>query len=337
MSNLGDDRSGFGRHECAETLELSDAQKITDAEGQIADAERTIADAEDTIADLEHERPDQSPPSDSGALGVDRWRADREDARAKQVQHAAERPSAEPQETKIALDRFDVAEERDLAAGARDRASAARDEAAATRDRRPPERGFAPALVARKRAADDRGHSAGDRVHSGLDRHETRVDRETLRSALTEAQVDQLTGAYQRAIGLVELQAELDRADRSGDVLTLAFIDVDDLKVRNDQDGHAAGDALLQDVAASMTERLRSYDPLVRYGGDEFICALADADLNAARARFDDIAATLRERDPHASFSVGFAVFEPGETLEELIARGDASLYEAKHQRRARR
>lgn len=339
MAEPRDERPDRGHHQGGsnDAPGLDDAQRITDAEGRIADAEQSIADAEGTIADIEHEQPGAPAAPGDGAAGIDRWRADRQDAREQQVLHSAERLSKESHGTKTALDRFDIAEERDLAAGARDRASAARDEAAAARDRRPPERGFAPALVARKRAADDRGHSAGDRAHAGCDRLETRVDRETLRSALSEAHIDHLTGAYQRAIGLVELQAELDRATRSGDALTLAFIDVDDLKLCNDEHGHAAGDALLQQVAASMTANLRSYDPLVRYGGDEFICALANADLGAAEDRFDDIAATLHERNPKASFSVGFAVFEPGETLDALIARGDASLYDAKRNKTTRR
>lgn len=148
--------------------------------------------------------------------------------------------------------------------------------------------------------------------------------------------MDALTGTLQRAMGIVALQRELDRAARTDTTLTLAFVDVDNLKICNDRRGHAAGDALLRDVAASMTANLRSYDPIVRYGGDEFICALADADLAAAQARFAATSASLNSRNAGASISVGFAVFEPGETLEDLIARGDADLYEAKRRSKVR-
>ncbi len=67
----------------------------------------------------------------------------------------------------------------------------------------------------------------------------------------------------------------------------LAFVDVDGLKEVNDRDGHAEGDALLIDVAATIRSKLRSYDPLVRFGGDEFVCAFSDFDLDAVRVRFD--------------------------------------------------
>ena len=78
-----------------EPLRLGDAQKITDAEGRIAAAEQSIADAEDTIADIEHEHPSPAGADGDGAVGIDRWRADRRDARTKQELHASERGSTE--------------------------------------------------------------------------------------------------------------------------------------------------------------------------------------------------------------------------------------------------
>jgi len=68
----------------------------------------------------------------------------------------------------------------------------------------------------------------------------------------------------------------------------------------------------------------------VRFGGDEFVCALADADLNDARKRFDAIQAVLEQTHEGASISVGFAQLQTGDTLDDLIAHGDAALYEAK-------
>jgi two-component system cell cycle response regulator len=110
----------------------------------------------------------------------------------------------------------------------------------------------------------------------------------------------------------------------------LAFIDVDRLKQVNDRHGHAAGDELLRDVVAAMQTHLRSYDPIVRIGGDEFVCALADCQPDDARCRFQAIQATIQQLQPAARISVGYAQLRPGDTLDELTKRGDAALYAGK-------
>ena len=131
-------------------------------------------------------------------------------------------------------------------------------------------------------------------------------------------------------MGNVALQAEIARARRSDGRLVLAFVDVDRLKELNDREGHAAGDALLVDVVKTIRSKLRSYDPIVRFGGDEFVCTLADADLDDARLRFGEIQAALGKLREGRSISVGFARLEPGDTLHDLTERADADLYEAK-------
>ena len=113
----------------------------------------------------------------------------------------------------------------------------------------------------------------------------------------------------------------------------LAFVDVDGLKEVNDRHGHAAGDALLIDVAATIRSKLRSYDPIVRFGGDEFVCAFSDFDLDGVRRRFDDILAALDRTRKGCSISVGLAELESEDTLDDLTARGDAALYEAKRRK----
>jgi diguanylate cyclase (GGDEF)-like protein len=117
----------------------------------------------------------------------------------------------------------------------------------------------------------------------------------------------------------------------------LAFVDVDGLKEVNDRGGHAAGDALLIDVAATIRSKRRSYDPLVRFGGDEFVCAFSDFDLDTVRNRFDQIQATLDQRREGCSISVGLAELRRDDTLDDLTSRGDAALYEAKRRRRGDR
>ena len=131
-------------------------------------------------------------------------------------------------------------------------------------------------------------------------------------------------------MGTLALQREINRARHAGGQLVLAFVDVDGLKAINDRDGHAAGDALLIDVASTIRSKLRSYDPIVRFGGDEFVCAFSDFDLDGVRLRFDDILAALDRTRKGCSISVGLAELESEDTLDDLTARGDAALYEAK-------
>jgi diguanylate cyclase (GGDEF)-like protein len=155
-------------------------------------------------------------------------------------------------------------------------------------------------------------------------------DREQARTEVLRAQLDHLTGAYGRELGMVTLEREINRAQHGKGHLVLAFIDVDGLKQVNDRHGHAAGDELLRDVVAAIQTHLRSYDPIVRVGGDEFVCALADSQPDEARRRFKEIQATIQQLQPAASISVGYAQLRPKDTLDELTKRGDAALYAAK-------
>jgi diguanylate cyclase (GGDEF)-like protein len=74
----------------------------------------------------------------------------------------------------------------------------------------------------------------------------------------------------------------------------------------------------------------------VRFGGDEFVCALSNTDIKGARRRFDEIRDALREAGDGASISVGLAALAPDDSLRELAARGDAALYRAKKETHAR-
>jgi len=93
---------------------------------------------------------------------------------------------------------------------------------------------------------------------------------------------------------MVLLDAEIDRAHRGNGRLTLAYVDVDGVKQVNNRRGHAAGDALLRDVIDAMRTNLRSYDLIVRVGGDEFVCALPDSTPDDARRRFQEVGYLLR-------------------------------------------
>ncbi|MEJ7876825.1 MAG: diguanylate cyclase [Solirubrobacterales bacterium] len=275
-----------------------------------------------------------------------------------QAAHEADQTSSDADETSASADA--VATNRDLAASDRETASTARDSAAADRDRAAEEQEHArgpggpeyeaavkhaasvralaatdremaaadrnQASIDRAEATLDRERAASDREHAAMDREHAAMDRRQAVSELERAHTDDLTGAYRRGAGETILQGELDRASRSGSGLVLAFVDVNGLKVTNDRDGHAAGDARLRDVVNAMRSKIRSYEPIVRYGGDEFVCSFAGVDVRGVQTRFDEIEALIDARGEGCSMSVGLATYRAEDTLGSLIERADAAL-----------
>jgi diguanylate cyclase (GGDEF)-like protein len=222
-------------------------------------------------------------------------------------------------------DRDQASVQSDLAAGdERDRAAEARDRAADERDRAAADRDCA----AGRSLASEREHAARDREESARDRAAAAVDRARALRDRQQAGLDALTGALRRDRGLVDLQHEIERARRSDGRLVLAFVDVDGLKAVNDTYGHAAGDQLLRDAVTALRAGLRSYDLVIRYGGDEFVCALSRADCASAQRRFDEVTRKLAQTNPSASMSVGLTELRNADNCADLIARADAALYQ---------
>jgi diguanylate cyclase (GGDEF)-like protein len=123
-----------------------------------------------------------------------------------------------------------------------------------------------------------------------------------------------------------QLRREVDRARRTHGNLVVAFVDVDGLKRVNDTEGHLAGDSLLVAVAGSLTRCLRSYDLIMRFGGDEFVCAMPDVDVSDVRQRFIEVSNVLAAGPTGASITVGFAELDADDLPESLIRRADADL-----------
>lgn len=239
-----------------------------------------------------------------------------------------------------------AAEHRDLAAEARDRraeahdlASDARDECAALRDARSESRdsGVSEAdlgVVADRAAAlRDRRGSRADRIQAADDRLAAASDRALAKVERKISSVDELTGAYRRDAGTVELIRDIDRAKRTNKPYALAFIDVNDMKRTNDSLGHAAGDRLLRNVVTSLRTHLRSYDLIVRFGGDEFVCGFSDLTTAEAAARFSLVNADLAA--DRISISVGVVELKADDTVEDLINRADARMYQDRQEQRA--
>jgi diguanylate cyclase (GGDEF)-like protein len=238
-------------------------------------------------------------------------------------------------------DRDRSAQTRDHSADDRDRASQLRDEQADARDVYAEARDVFDASLNAATASDrimarkGRHDSAVDRAHAAADRHASALDRIAAANDRAASSIDQLTGAYRRDAGMVELERETARANRTGQPFVVAFIDVDGLKATNDTLGHAAGDLLLRRVVDTIRAHLRSYDLIVRFGGDEFVCALLALDIDRAAERFTLIRATLAA-EAHASISVGLAEYQTHDSLETLLARADLTLLAERQQRPAR-
>ena len=144
----------------------------------------------------------------------------------------------------------------------------------------------------------------------------------------SEAMTDDLTGAMRRGPGIAALRRELDRARRTGeDGIVVAFLDVVGLKAVNDSEGHAAGDEVLRVLVRSIRERIRSYDLVFRYGGDEFICVLLGVTIQQAERTIGDIRARVVASTGGRTFSVGLAEAQGTDSPEQVIARADIALY----------
>jgi diguanylate cyclase (GGDEF)-like protein len=310
-------------------------QSASDRDRAQADADQRSSDRDQVVADREHAG---HPALDVNSL-YEASRADRIEGTLERIQTARARAQTARERLANAAWRDESAHLRDLSAAARDRAAAQRDLAAARLDR---DSGVprSSAETARDHAADVRARAAAERARAAVDRNDAAADRaaaardrELSKEALGNAQLDPLTGALGRELGMVALEREINRARHGTGLLVIAFVDVDELKQLNDSKGHAAGDVLLQEVVGAIQTHLRSYDPIVRVGGDEFVCALGDCTPHDARRRFQAIQATIQHTHPTASISVGFAPLYPSDTLQQLTERGDKALYETKRNR----
>ncbi|MBS1893576.1 MAG: GGDEF domain-containing protein [Actinobacteria bacterium] len=163
---------------------------------------------------------------------------------------------------------------------------------------------------------------------------EMEAERETLIAENEKlARSDALTGLPNRRALDDQLPREMARALRAGTELCLAIIDIDYFKAYNDTYGHLAGDRVLRDCAAAWDEALRGQDTILRFGGEEFLVVLPDCPPGDAV----EIVERLRAATPAGqTCSAGLAVWTPGETVDDLVARADKALYEAKESGRDR-
>jgi diguanylate cyclase (GGDEF)-like protein len=148
---------------------------------------------------------------------------------------------------------------------------------------------------------------------------------EAYQSARVAAATDSLTGLINHGALHVRAREEISRAGRAGTPLTCLLLDLDDFKGVNDEHGHQAGDEQLRAVAAALRAELRDHDVVARYGGDEFVVLLPEADAAGGRVVADRIAASAP-----VPCSVGVAQWGEPLTAAELLDRADRALLLAK-------
>lgn len=148
---------------------------------------------------------------------------------------------------------------------------------------------------------------------------------------------DPLTGLPNRALSADRLKQALAAAHRHGQRVALLFLDLDRFKEINDTQGHAAGDAVLMEVARRFQAVLRQEETLARIGGDEFVVIVEEAEQSAVAVIAERLRQALAE--PLAAkghtyalgVSIGIALYpEDGATCEDLLKQADIAMYRAK-------
>ena len=149
--------------------------------------------------------------------------------------------------------------------------------------------------------------------------------------------VDHLTGVWNRYAMNLRLVEEMGRVQRDHQTCALCMLDIDHFKQVNDSHGHRVGDAVLQGVASFLVTRLRSYDTVFRYGGEEFLLCLPNSSLDAAHALINRLREELAmqplltEAGPvSVTASFGVSAMDPAYSVDEAIERADRALLFAK-------
>lgn len=159
------------------------------------------------------------------------------------------------------------------------------------------------------------------------------------------ASTDELTGLLTRNEGLSFLEKQMEFASLNGIKIVVAFIDINNLKFVNDTYGHGEGDKLINHVVDVIQGLARTGDFIFRYGGDEFILCMYNADLFAAskmKIRIDNAFEAFNnafEKDYDVSASFGFAEYNYSENLsiQELIKIADKNMYIEKEKHKKNR
>lgn len=171
--------------------------------------------------------------------------------------------------------------------------------------------------------------------------------QEALQDRLIEleklALLDALTQLPNRHYATAKLDAGLTQFNRTGEPVSVLFIDIDHFKQFNDRHGHATGDQALRTLGQTFGHTIRPHDTIARWGGEEFIGIFPNTGnetLQLVAHRLCTLVRATRIEIPGASLqitvSVGGAVVKPGDTTESLLNRADTLMYRSKETGRNR-
>lgn len=172
--------------------------------------------------------------------------------------------------------------------------------------------------------------------------HELRASNRELEQLKIELErlvvVDPLTGVFNRRKFHEYLGMAISAAERHQHLFALLMLDIDNFKRINDRFGHQVGDNVLRGVCELIGASVRNADLLFRIGGEEFCLVVTAMDIEQARAVAEKIRQVIESHHfpevGKVTISIGIADFREGDTQQNIYARADNALYEAKHRGR---
>lgn len=177
-------------------------------------------------------------------------------------------------------------------------------------------------------------------AHALIFRFSERTREAAFERLRDHAQVDGLTGLANREKLDLELARSLSLADRSGQPLAVAMIDLDHFKAINDDYGHLIGDRVLRELAQRLARGVRAMDVLGRWGGEEFLLLCPNTDRAGAEAVAEKLRAAVAAEPFHPgvslTISLGVAIAGGRETPDAVLDRADRAMYDAKEAGRNR-
>ncbi len=154
-----------------------------------------------------------------------------------------------------------------------------------------------------------------------------------------ESVTDPLTGLFNRKFMVKKLDEEIERSKRYKSKFSVIFLDIDNFKKINDVYGHIVGDFVLKYLANIIKSELRKVDYAFRYGGEEMVVLVSEANLENAVKFANRLLETVRNtvfkyktEELKITISIGVAEYKPGETIEQLIERADLAMLKAKRE-----
>jgi diguanylate cyclase len=162
--------------------------------------------------------------------------------------------------------------------------------------------------------------------------------------AVAASELDPLTGLRTRAGLRREIEHELSRFTRTGRPFCVVITDIDHFKTINDSHGHDGGDRVLAALANHISRSLRAHDEAFRYGGEEFLLILKEADRDAGLRVIERLRSGLQAKpvtlangaSVAVTLSFGLMVCAAPVTADDMLRRADAALYRAKNEGRDR-